>query len=215
MPLILGESIETATEEPPGAMKPDESGDDTALDSLMVQYQGGDWQAFEQLYRGLKEPLLRYLRWRVGDPARAEDLLQQTFLQVHRSRQTFLPGRSARAWLYGVARNVLLMDQRTRYRKTGRELPLDHAATEKSASPSSQIADRQLLERALRVLTPEQAEAFLLHEVHGFTFPEIAGILGIRSGTAKLRAFRASRAVQAELERLGVTSELLATKKTT
>lgn len=192
-----------------------ESGIGSSLDALMVSYQSGSWEAFEQLYQVLKDPLFRYLYSRVRDHSAAEDILQQTFLQIHRSRQTYLPGNSARAWAFGIAKNVLLMDRRRRFRKTDRELPLEAAPTARSSPISDRVAGRELLDKALRVLSDDQAEAFLLHHVHGFTFPEIGGILGIRAVTAKLRAFRAGRAIQAELERLGVTLEAALTKKST
>ncbi len=196
-------------------MGTEQPGVDTLMDGLMVSYQSGSWKAFEELYQQLKAPLFRYLNSRVRDRSRTEDLLQQTFLQIHRSRHTYQPGRSARAWAFGVARNVLLMDRRQRTLKADRELPLEQAPATHNAPPTQEMADRDLLEKALQVLSTDQAEAFLLHEIHGFTFPEIGGILGIRSGTAKVRAFRASRALQAELERLGVTTKAFSTKKST
>lgn len=186
-----------------------------ALDDLMVSYQAGNWQAFEQIYHALKDPLFRFLGSRVRDHAHAEDLLQQTFLQIHRSRRTYLPGKSARAWAFGVTKNVLLMDLRQRSRKSDKELPLEQAFAAHSPATADRVVGQDLLDKALRVLSEDQAEAFLLHEVHGFTFREIGGILGIRAVTAKVRAFRASRAIQAELNRLGVTSETAATKKRT
>ncbi len=193
----------------------DESGVGSSLDALMVSYQSGSWEAFERLYQALKDPLFRYLYSRVRDYSGAEDLLQQTFLQIHRSRQTYLPGNSARAWAFGIAKNVLLMDRRRRFRKNDREVPLEAASTAESSRLSDRIAGRELLDKAMQVLSDDQAEAFLLHQVHGFTFPEIGGILGIRAVTAKVRAFRAGRAIQGELERLGVTLEAALTKKST
>ena len=210
---IVVPSFFTVDEEPSTDMAPEKLEEGNAMDALMTAYQGGGWEAFERLYQLLKDPLFQFLRSRVGDHSRAEDLLQQTFLQIHRSRRSYLPGRSARAWAFGIAKNVLLMDERRRFRKTARELPLEGAQPGRSSPPSEQIAHRDLLEKALRVLSDDQAEAFLLHEVHGFTFPEIGGILGIRTATAKVRAFRAGRAIQAELQRLGVTTEGVSTKK--
>lgn len=194
-------------------MGTDNSAVDTDLDALMVAYQGGRLEAFEELYAALENPLSRYLYSRTHDSSRTEDLLQQTFLQIHRSRRTYLPGRSARAWAFGVAKNVLLMDRRQRARKTDKELPLDETVTTAKTPAVDRVTSQDIIDKVLTVLTDDQAEAFLLHEVHGFTFPEIGGILGIRVVTAKVRAFRASRAIQAELRRLGVTTEPPSTKK--
>ena len=90
---------------------------DARLRMLMVRYQAGEADAFEQLYTMLAPSLRHYLLALARDAQRADDLLQDTFLQIHRSRRTYNPGRPVRPWAFAVARHMWLMDQRTRRRK--------------------------------------------------------------------------------------------------
>jgi RNA polymerase sigma factor (sigma-70 family) len=78
-----------------------------ALDRLMREYQGGSLAAFEALYRALAPRVNGFIRARVRDNARASDLLQETFLELHRSRHTYLPGQSVNGWAFGIAQNVI------------------------------------------------------------------------------------------------------------
>ena len=65
---------------------------------LMIAYQSGSLEAFESLYRILYPTLLRYLMYQTFDRSRAEDLLQESFLQLHRSRRSYMPGRPVLPW---------------------------------------------------------------------------------------------------------------------
>src|SRR5918992_5098322 len=99
--------------------------DDVALRELMVQYQAGEARAFELLYDALCPSIRRYLIALARDAQRADDLLQDTFLQIHRSRRTYNPARPVRPWAFAVARHMWLMDQRTRRRKAPPHLDLE------------------------------------------------------------------------------------------
>ena len=68
------------------------------LIALMIGYQNGSMGDFEALYSALRQPLLRYLWTFVRNATVAEDLLQETFLQIHRARQTYTPPRPVRPW---------------------------------------------------------------------------------------------------------------------
>ena len=67
---------------------------DEVLENLMREYQRGSLAAFEALYRALAPRVRGFLRARVRDDARVTDLVQETFLEIHRSRRTYLPGAS-------------------------------------------------------------------------------------------------------------------------
>ncbi len=164
---------------------------DAALAALMVAYQNGDAMAFERLYAELGRPMLGYLRALTRDAARAEDLLQDTFLQVHRVRHTFDPRRPARPWLYAIARNVFLMDRRSRGRR-GRheELADDELPDVPVPAEVESLADRDAVRRALARIGADRREALLLHHVVGLSFEEVGAVLGITAGAAKVRAHR-------------------------
>src|SRR5260221_8214052 len=102
------------------------------LRALMSRYQQGEMPAFERLYVALAPPLSRYLRSLTHDVARAEDLLQETFLQIHRSRRSFDPRLAVEPWVYAIARHVYLMSQRS----LGRRLRLEATSAE-SPTPHS------------------------------------------------------------------------------
>lgn len=75
--------------------------------------------AFEQLYETLSDEILHYLTTLPCDVGRASDLVQETFLQMHRSRHTYLPGRPVRPWAFAIARYVCLEDLPATARNAG------------------------------------------------------------------------------------------------
>lgn len=157
----------------------------------MVAYQRGDRVAFDQLYWALKPRLSAYLLLLTRNRGRVDDLLQETFLQVHRSRRTYLPGRPVVPWAFAIARHVYLADTRKRIRTSRREIVPDDALPEIPVPAEADgMADRESLQKALWQLPADQAEAVILSHVWGFTFGEIAAMLGIAGVTAKVRAFR-------------------------
>ncbi len=159
-----------------------------------MSYQGGDAAAFETLYGRLAPQLGGYLRALCRDAARAEDLLQDAFLQVHRSRHTYLPPRPVKPWIYAIARNVFLMSRRAAGRRSRHESLADEALPEVPVPAEVEsLADRTTLQRALVSLPADRREAMLLHHVWGFSFREVAAILGVSEAAAKLRAHRGVR----------------------
>jgi RNA polymerase sigma-70 factor (ECF subfamily) len=161
--------------------------DGDELQRLMTAYQAGSLESFERIYATLAPPVLGYLTSLCRERAHAEDLLQESFLQVHRSRHTYRPGLPLRPWVFAIARHVWLMDRRTRSRRptTGTELPELPVPAE-----VERLADRDTLRRALNAILPDRREALLLHHVWGFSFAEIGQLLGIRADAAKLRSSR-------------------------
>lgn len=157
----------------------------------MVRYQSGDARAFEELYALLGPPLRRYLFALVREAQRADDLLQDCFLQIHRSRRTYNPARPVRPWAFAVARHVWLMDLRTRRRKAPQHADLESAPDLPVPPEVERLARGDELRRALAQVPPDRLEALLLHHVWGFTFDEIGTMLGIRPGAARVRASRA------------------------
>ncbi len=170
------------------------------LSAWMAAYQAGEGPAFERLYRRLAPKLRKYLISLTLNVARADDLLQETFLQIHRSRHTYAAPRPVEPWAFGVARHVYLMDCRAWARRRRLEVEPDDALPELPVPPASEGSeDRALLRRAVADLPAERREPLLLHHVWGFSFQEIAGMLGIREGAAKVRAHRARKELQGVL----------------
>jgi RNA polymerase sigma-70 factor (ECF subfamily) len=186
---------------------PSDFASEAALDQLMVDYQAGQLSAFEELFYAFRQPLWHYLYSRVMNRSRADDLLQETFLQIHLARKTYQPGRSVKRWAFGVARNVCLMDYRQRRRAESREFSPD-TTLEKMPAPTidNRAHDRRLLQQALGLLSPDEREVLLLRHQWGFSFEEIGAILGIRTGTARVRAFRATQNLNDLMKQTSVTN---------
>src|SRR6185295_16567824 len=94
------------------------------------QYLDGDIAAFDSLYDALAGRLRGYLMSLCRDAAVADDLLQDTFLQVHRSRRTYQPGRPVTPWIFAIARHVYLMNRRS----TGRRLRFEERVASQARS---------------------------------------------------------------------------------
>ncbi len=161
------------------------------LMGLMVSYQDGDALAFEGLYGAVAARIRGYLLSLTRDPTRADDLLQETFLQVHRARRTYQPGRPVKPWLYAIARNVFLMHRRSAVRRSRREVIADDELPEfPVADGGDAVVARQTLQTAVRELGSERCEALLLHHLGGLSFKEVGAVMGISEGAAKVRAHR-------------------------
>jgi len=155
----------------------------------MRLYQAGDAAAFERLY-GLLEPLLRRrLAALARDPDRVRDLVQETFLQIHRARRTWDPTRPVLPWASAIARHVFLMERRAWARRLRREAA---AARSAEAEPGGHGAlARRTLDDLLAQLAPGRRRLLELHHLVGLSFREAGARLGIGEGAARVRASRA------------------------
>ena len=163
--------------------------DEVRLRALMVGYQSGDLAAFDQLYVLVAPHVRRFLRRKIDDPERVSDLVQETFLQMHRARHTYNPEYPLMPWVRAIARHVWLMHRRAAARR-----PLVYEDVEQvhltTRADEDAYADKATLRAALRTLSPERRQPVLWHHVWGFSFREIAEHLGIRTDAAKLRSSR-------------------------
>ena len=144
----------------------------------MRAYQGGRLEAFDDLYAALAPPLGRYLRSHARDAAKADDLLQDTFLQIHRARHTYDPAFPVLPWAMAIARHVWLMDCRTAARRpkpAGDALALDLPVRGEAAA----YAERTDVRRALAHVSPAKRAALVGHHVYGWSFKEIAARAGL------------------------------------
>jgi RNA polymerase sigma-70 factor, ECF subfamily len=168
----------------------------------MVQYQEGSLEAFRELYAHLAPDLRRYVRFLMRGTDAADDLLQEAFLQLHRSRAAYNPDYAVRPWMFGLARNVCLMNRRATRRwanihAAGSDLPEVPVPAE-----VDRLADADAIRRCLAELPADHSEALTLHHVWGFSFDEIAGMLGVSAVAARARASRGMARLRAALERL-------------
>ena len=171
------------------------------LEGLMRRYQQGDATAFDRIFRLMTGTLRGYFLSRRLPLEKAEDLLQETFLQIHRARHTYQPGRPARPWFLGVARHVYLMDRRAAAALSRRNTQPLEGAPEPAVDPAQLLlGDRQRVGRAVSELSEGNRQTLLMHHVWGMSFKEVAAALGIREGAAKVRSHRALRDLRLALE---------------
>jgi RNA polymerase sigma-70 factor (ECF subfamily) len=174
--------------------------EDPALTRLMAAYQSGSIEAFDRLHEALASDLKAYLTMLTRDGMRADDLLQETFLQVHRSRAAHIPGQPVRPWVFAIARRVFLVSHRSASRRARYEAMASPVTGEGVAARSEQVNTKREIETALRQVAPDGRHAFLLHHLHGLSFKEIGVRLGINAGAAKVRSSRAAAVMRAWLK---------------
>jgi RNA polymerase sigma factor (sigma-70 family) len=156
---------------------------------------------FERLYAAEAKGLFAFLAYRTGDRALAEDLLADAFERALRARRRFDPRRgSEKAWLYGIALN-LLRDHARRAAAEGRALEKTGAPVGAAADTRMEsLGEREALNRALATLAPEEREAIALRFGAELTVPEIAKLLGEPLTTVEGRVYRALRKLRERLQ---------------
>jgi RNA polymerase sigma factor (sigma-70 family) len=167
-------------------------------EELMAAYVAGDEAAFRELFERYAPGLLGLFRRHVPGPEDAQDLLQQTFLQLHRARLDFRQGSLVRPWVLTIALNL----QRELFRRRGRKpttaLAIDPAAAPQ-ASSAEQREDAVRVRAALAELPGPQREVIELHWFQGLPFAAVARIVGASVGAVKVRAHRGYERLRALL----------------
>ena len=166
---------------------------------LMARYCDGDASAFRELYALVAPKLFGYLVKLARQRALADDILQQTFMKVHRARTAYIRGADPVPWIYAIAHRTFIDETRKVKRAVVRvseqdEIPevragLDGATDDRRDEP----ADRELVKAAMDVLAtlPEQQrQAVILTKLEGKSVAEAAEIAGTTVGAMKVRAHR-------------------------
>jgi len=142
----------------------------------------------ENLYRLHAADLLRFLERRCAGSGEPEDLLQQTFVEAACHTDRWRTARSARAWLFGVARHVATAGARRLRLRATRSLPAE-LAQETSDEPEDPRLEA--LRAAMNTLTPAQRETLELRTRDGLSYAEIAEMLDVPIGTVRSRLHQA------------------------
>lgn len=175
-----------------------------AEEELMRRYLAGDRAAFAALYGVLAPRVHGFFLRSFGATDVADDLLQTTFLKLHRARDTFRPGARVRPWVFGIAARVRADELRRRYRlpRSTTDDALDDLrySVPPPRPEASEIAAR--VQEAVGRLPEGQRVVVLLHRFEGMTFGEIGEALGAAEGAVRIRAFRAYAALRRALQDL-------------
>ena len=162
--------------------------------------QRGDAGAFERIYRLHNRRVYALCLRMVGNPAEAEDLAQDAFLQLFRKIATFRGESAFSTWLHRMTVNVVLMKLRKKkLPETSLEETID--PEDESSAPRRELGgpdllltgsiDRVHLERAVEQLPPGYRQIFLLHDVQGFEHNEIAKLMDCSIGNSKSQLHKA------------------------
>ena len=168
----------------------------------MSAYVAGDPRAFERLFARLGPRVHAFFLRSFRDAVVADDLLQVTFMKVHKARAQYDPDLRVAPWVFTVAARVRVDELRRRLRlpEDADEEALARADEQAPRDPPPDTDLQDAVRAALDALPESQRTVIHLHRYEGMTFPEIARVLGTTAGAVKLRAFRGYETLRKELE---------------
>ncbi len=176
---------------------------DVSDGDLVARCRAGDPAAFRQLFREHRVTVTRLVHRMLGGSADLEDLVQEVFVQVHRSLGGFRREAQLSTWIYRIAINVVLMHRRAqKSRPPSIAAPPDTSAVDESEQPDEQLARRRRIAALYRLLdgmSEKKRTVYVLHELEGLTPAEIAKVVGAPVLTVRTRLFYARRTLLAEL----------------
>ena len=206
-------SPDTPTPQEPSAQPSAGLRSSAEVDALMDRYASGDKTAFPELHRQVAPRLRMFLLRLCGVPRVADDLLQDTFLRIHRARGSFVTGAAVLPWTYAIARNVYIdhaRKQRERFTASVDDLSDDsQPAAPPGTSPDAQYVAKETLDVVritLAKLPVPHREAFILVRFEGLSIAEAAQVLDVSEANVKVRAFRAYEAFRLALKVAGKNS---------
>jgi RNA polymerase sigma-70 factor (ECF subfamily) len=160
------------------------------IDELMARYQQADSAATTALIRHVSPMLYRYFASEYGRTrADAEDLLQDTWLQIHKVRQTYRPGEPVLPWIYAIARHVKIDGFRKKQRVQSREVAA--ALLPEVPAPPAALEPAGDFQSLIAALPPSQREVITMLKVTGMSLEEVARATASTVGSVKLKAHRA------------------------
>jgi RNA polymerase sigma-70 factor (ECF subfamily) len=169
--------------------------------AAMDRYASGDAAAFGELYDALAPKLFAFLVRKTGERARAEDLVQQTFLQMHCARESYVTGADVVPWAFAIARR-LAIDAYRRGKREVLDADVDLTPLLDDVAPDDALRGKQaarLVQETLDSLPETQRVAFELIKMDGLSLAQAAEALGTTVTAVKLRAHRTYEALRAAL----------------
>ncbi len=172
--------------------------------AILARAQTGDSDAFSELYSQHRTRVFAICMRMVHEFSLAEDLTQETFLQLHRKLTSFRGDSLFTTWLHRMTVNIVLMRLRKRVPAVVSlecvmaEAPGEHAMPRVGTCDRTQAGtvDRVAIERAVASLSPGYRTIYILHDVQGFRPREIASMEGCSLGNSKSQLHKARRALR-------------------
>jgi RNA polymerase sigma-70 factor, ECF subfamily len=176
-------------------------------EQLFLRYNNGDQRGFQELVQRYEPRIQGFLRKRLNDEERVEDLTQDTFLRIHRARENYDPSRKFSTWIHTIANNLLKNEFRNRSRRREMVFSDLRAESAPSGAPSRPVEFesvggdpehetyrselRQAIDAAIERMDEHHRVPFVMREVDDLSYEEIAEAIGIPVGTVKSRLNRA------------------------
>ena len=174
---------------------------DSNLEMLMVRYQQGDFGAATSLIGRISPQLHRFFLAQSESRADADDLLQETWLRIHKVRHTYRPGEPTLPWFYAIARHVRVDHYRKSIRTTVGEQKLE--AMSKGASVPGEFDQVHRLEAMLAPLPESQREVIEMLKVSGMSLEEVARATSSSVGSVKQKVHRAYKKLRETMSASG------------
>jgi RNA polymerase sigma-70 factor (ECF subfamily) len=199
---------------PTGTLQPAVSGAETYTDAeVMLRVKAGDQSAFDYLVQKYRRPLVSFMYRMARNTASAEDLAQEVFLRVYRSRQSYEASAKFTTWLYRIATNLAVNHARDT-RKDRPEItvsldePDEETGTTMDVADGTITAEEALMRRermaAIRskveALPERQKLAVLMHKYQQMDYKQIADVLKLSESATKSLLFRAYEALREQLK---------------
>jgi RNA polymerase sigma-70 factor (ECF subfamily) len=180
---------------------------------LMLRVRDDDAGAFEELVELYQQRLVALMHHLVGNAEEAEDLAQEVFLRVYRSRKQYRPRSKFSTWLFTIANNLALNALRSRQRKPMLSLPAqdsgplgprpaEQLVRDRGSGPMRRLERQELAERirqALEGLNERQRMAVVLNKFEDMNYAEIAEVMGLTTKAVKSLLSRARENLRAAL----------------
>jgi RNA polymerase sigma-70 factor, ECF subfamily len=180
---------------------------------MMLRVKTGDESAFSYLVQKYRRPIIGFMFRLCHNPSTAEELAQEVFLRVYRSRASYEPTAKFTTWLYRIATNLAVNYARdTRHERPENTVRLDEPDRETGMTPDladdSLSAEEQILKRerlaAIRTkvnaLPERQRVAVIMHKYQQMDYREIAGVLKLSESATKSLLFRAYETLREQLK---------------
>ncbi len=155
----------------------------------MARYQEGDFAAATALIAAVSPQLYRFFLGQFASKPDADDLLQETWLRIHRVRHTYRPGEPVLPWFYAIARHVRVDHYRKTMRTTAREQRLEEISQLAATAPETRKGDG--LQALLAPLPESQREVIEMLKVAGMSLEEVARATSSSVGAVKQKVHRA------------------------
>ena len=169
----------------------------------MARYQAGDFAAATALIDRISPQLYRLFLGQIVSRLDADDLLQETWLRVHRVRHTYRPGEPVLPWFYAIARHVRVDHYRKAIRTTSREQRLEEVS-ELAAMAPEQIGKSDDLDALLAPLSESQREVLQMLKVAGMSLEEVARATSSTVGSVKQKVHRAYEKLRETMNAMGL-----------